>query len=260
MTDENGKALKGNQHEVNKRIEAYLDSKDEFETLTNTELDFLLQYTGAGGLISQGATGRGVLHEFYTPSWLGNYMFQLAKAHGFKGGTILEPSAAIGRLLEPFGDKSKITAFEINPYTAKILKLRFPKVEVYNDYFETAFLEPVRKRSLHSKLTWLSGYPFDLVIGNPPYGKYFNKYSGYFKKDKYQLIEFFFFDKALDLLKPGGLLVFLVGQNVLRTGDVTYAQEINRISNKCEFVDAYRVHDVFQFSGIPTDIIILKKK
>jgi hypothetical protein len=57
-----------------------------------------VSYEGAGGLGSRGASGEGVLYEFYTPDYVVNLMWELARYHGFDGkGTVLEPSVATGK-------------------------------------------------------------------------------------------------------------------------------------------------------------------
>ena len=108
-------------------------------------------------------------------------------------------------------------------------------------------------------MTWMDGYPFSLVIGNPPYGKYKNKYSSYFTKPKMHQIELFFMHQGLQLLKPGGLLVYLTGSNFLRNG-ISYQSEKLELEKLADILDAYRLPPVFKFSKVPTDIIVLKRK
>ena len=188
-------------------------------------------------------------------------MYKQALAHGYDGGNILEPSIATGRLIDPFPDKSRVTAFEINPVSARITQICYHNIKLYNDYFETAFLEPPRftSRVPKNKLTWMEGYPFSLVIGNPPYGKYKNRYSIYFKNPKIHQIEIFFMYYGLLLLKPGGLLIYLTSSNFLRNG-ISYNSEKEEMGKIAELVDAYRLPPVFRFSQVPTDILIFKRK
>ena len=108
-------------------------------------------------------------------------------------------------------------------------------------------------------MTWMDGYPFSLVIGNPPYGKYKNKYSSYFTKPKMHQIELFFMHQGLQLLKPGGLLVYLTGSNFLRNG-ISFQSEKLEMEKLADILDAYRLPPVFKFSKVPTDIIVLKRK
>ena len=251
-----------NQFELNKQIQQLILKKDKAgETYSFDEKKFIAQYEGSGGQGSKGATGEGVLYEFFTPDFVCELMWKLAYRYGFKaGGSVLEPSVGTGNLLKWAPNNSKCYGFEINPISKRITEILYPDAKIYEGYFETAFLqEPRYTARLKDKLTWLEGYPFSLVIGNPPYGKYKNKYSSYFTKPKMHQIELFFMHYGLQLLKPGGIMVFITGSNFLRNG-ISYQSEKLEIEKLADIVDAYRLPPVFKFSKVPTDIIVLKRK
>lgn len=251
-----------NQFELNKQIQQLILKKDKAgETYSFDEKKFIAQYEGSGGQGSKGATGEGVLYEFFTPDFVCELMWKLAYRYGFKaGGTVLEPSVGTGNLLKWAPNNSKCYGFEINPISKRITEILNPDAKIYEGYFETAFLqEPRYTARLKDKLTWLEGYPFSLVIGNPPYGKYKNKYSSYFTKPKMHQIELFFMHYGLQLLKPGGIMVFITGSNFLRNG-ISYQSEKLEIEKLADIVDAYRLPPVFKFSKVPTDIIVFKRK
>jgi type I restriction-modification system DNA methylase subunit len=255
-----------NQNQLNKEIENFIKQKDKSsESYSASDKKFIQQYEGAGGQGKHGASGEGLLYEFYTPEFVCNLMYKLALHCGYEGGAILDPAIATGRLIEPFYSDSKtnIVGFEINAITARICEICYPKAEIYNEYFETAFLKAPRfsqRISSSAKSpTWLSLYPFDLIIGNPPYGKYKNKYSAYFKKPKMPQIEMMFMYYSLKLLKKGGLLVFISSSNFLKNG-ITYNNAKDEIGKLADFVDAYRLPPIFKTSKVPTDILILKRK
>jgi type I restriction-modification system DNA methylase subunit len=253
---------KMNQYDLNREIEEFVRVLGDKRTnYTSTDLDYIRQYTGAGGQGKHGAKGEGLLYEFYTPDYICELMYKQALSHGYDGGAVLEPSIATGNIIRPFPKETKIVGFEINPTTATIAKLLYPNITVYNAYFETAFLQPDRytSRMPTKKLTWLTDYPFSLVIGNPPYGKYKNKYSSYFKHPKIKQIEQFFMYYGLKLLKSGGLLVYITGSNFLRNG-LTYNDTKEKMGEMADLIDAYRLPPVFEFSQVPTDILIFKKK
>lgn len=252
-----------NQHKLNQQIEEFIREKDKKkETYSQDDIAFIQQYEGSGGQGSKGASGEGVLYEFFTPDYIVELMWELAYKHGFdKQGSILEPGIGTGRIIAPAPDKSRVVGFEINPISARICKITYPEAQINTGYFETAFLEPSRftTKIKGNRLTWLSGYPFSLVIGNPPYGKHKNKYSSYFTTPKMQQIELFFMYYGLKLLKPGGLLVYITSSNFLRNG-ISYNSEKISIGQLADLVDAYRLPPVFKFSEVPTDIIVLKRK
>jgi type I restriction-modification system DNA methylase subunit len=251
-----------NQFELNKQIQEFILKKDKAgEAYGLDDKKFIIQYEGSGGQGSKGATGEGVLYEFFTPDFICELMWKLAYRYGFKaGGSVLEPSVGTGNLLKWAPNKSKCYGFEINPISKRITEILYPEAKVYEGYFETAFLqEPRYTARLKDKLTWLEGYPFSLVIGNPPYGKYKNKYSSYFTKPKMHQIELFFMHYGLQLLKPGGVMVYLTGSNFLRNG-ISYQSEKLEIEKIADIMDAYRLPPVFKFSKVPTDIIVFKRK
>jgi type I restriction-modification system DNA methylase subunit len=251
-----------NQFELNKQIQQLILKKDKAgETYSFDEKKFIAQYEGSGGQGSKGATGEGVLYEFFTPDFVCELMWKLAYRYGFKaGGSVLEPSVGTGNLLKWAPNNSKCYGFEINPISKRITEILYPDAKIYEGYFETAFLqEPRYTARLKDRLTWLEGYPFSLVIGNPPYGKYKNKYSSYFTKPKMHQIELFFMHYGLQLLKPGGIMVYVTGSNFLRNG-ITYQSEKLEIEKLADIVDAYRLPPVFKFSKVPTDIIVFKRK
>lgn len=253
--------MRENQHTLNKRIESFLAEKEfRGERFSKEEIAFIQQYEGAGGQGKKGATGEGLLYEFYTPEYIVELMWELADKYGYDGGTALEPSIATGRMIAPLKDKSKCVGFEINHITAKIAQIAFPEAKIYEGYFETAFLEPYRfTTKVKGKVTWLKEYPFSLVIGNPPYGIYKNKYSSYFPNPKIRQIEIFFIYYGLKLLKEGGILVYLISSNFLRNGD-SYNESKKELEKISEIVDAYRLPPIFKTSDVPVDIIVLRRK
>lgn len=251
-----------NQFELNKQIQQFILQKDKnAESYSTADRKFIAQYEGSGGQGSKGATGEGVLYEFFTPDFICELMWKLAYRYGFKaGGSVLEPSVGTGNLLKWAPNNSKCYGFEINPISKRIAEILYPDARIYKGYFETAFLQPPRYSArLKDKITWLEGYPFSLVIGNPPYGKYKNKYSSYFARPKMHQIELFFMYQGLQLLKPGGLMVYLTGSNFLRNG-ISYQSEKLELEKLADIVDAYRLPPVFKFSKVPTDIIVFKRK
>ena len=88
-----------NQHQLNKEIEEFIKRKDSLEeAYTPSDLSFINQYEGSGGQGGKGAKGEGVLYEYYTPEFICNHMWELARHHGFQAGeSVLEPSCGTGR-------------------------------------------------------------------------------------------------------------------------------------------------------------------
>lgn len=205
--------------------------------------------------------GQNRLYSFFTPIWLCEIMYKLAVKHGFNEakGKVLEPSCGTGNFLAVLKKPENAVAFELDKINFEISKKRNPKVKHYNMYFEQAFLNEPRYTTLSKDTTWLTEYPFDLVIGNPPYGKYKNLYSSYFSSLKMKQTEMFFMLQSMKMLKKGGLLVFITSQNFMRN-DKTYLHEKQKIAEFADFVDAYRMPKVFKNTEVPTDILIFRRK
>ncbi len=249
------------QNEINKEIEALIEEKDRLGRGYRYEDKlFIDRYRGSGGAGASGAKGRGLLFEYYTPDYLVSLMWQLAEHHGFQGGNVLEPSCGTGRFFKPAGPDVNFTGFETNKTSARIAQILFPKAEVHNLYFEQAFMEaPWYRARLKKELTWLKGSPFDMVIGNPPFGTFKSRYSSQFRHPKVMQIEIFFMYYGLRLLKKGGLLVYLIPPGFMRTGS-KYEKIKNEMGLICELLDAYHLPPIFNKTGIATDIIVLKRK
>jgi type I restriction-modification system DNA methylase subunit len=266
--DNPGKTTKVFASEIDRNIyiEQLVNGFSDDHVITQAQRDLLLQYSGSGQTFGkrEGVSAEAGLYEFYTPDYIRSYMWELARHHGFSGGTVLEPSCSTAHMLLGAPDESKCTGFEINPVTYKIAKLCFPKATFYNKYFETAFMDPFRgqyRRLIRgNKVTWLDDYPFDLVIGNPPYGKWQTEYP-YFTKPlngNFWQIEIFFLYKCLELLRPGGILVFLTASSWLRNGN-SYQPLKKEVAKIATLVDAYRTGEIFKRTGVPTDILIYKR-
>lgn len=203
--------------------------------------------------------GQNRLYSFFTPVWLCKVMLELAVKNGFdpKKGKVLEPAAGTGNFLTVLERPENCTAFELDPINFEIAQRRSPKTTIYNQYFETSFLKEPRYTTVLKNTTWLKAYPFDLVIGNPPYGKNSNLYSSYFRNPKFKQVEQFFMYKSMQLLKSGGLMVFITGSGFMRG---QYLREKAAIATIATFVDAYRMPKVFKGTSVPTDILIFRKK
>lgn len=250
-----------NSHQLNLEIEALVARKDaDREGYTGAEKAFILQYSGAGGKGGAGAKGEGLLYEYYTPTDIVKAMWGIVGVLGYDGGPVLEPAAGTGVFARLAPDPSKVVGFEPNPVSRRIAEVTCAKATFHAGYFETAFLERPRFTSrLKGGGTWLKEHPFSLVIGNPPYGTRKNLYSGYFNTTGLTTLESFFIHHGLLLLRPGGLLAYVIPSGFMRNGH-SYDRAKELIGGLADLVDAFRLPAVFGGTEVPVDIIILKKK
>ncbi|WP_338792318.1 N-6 DNA methylase [Bernardetia sp. MNP-M8] len=209
-------------------------------------------------------TGKQKLNAFFTPEQICEQMWELAKVHGYDGGSVLEPSVGTGNMIVHALDKSKVVGLETEIEYFETVTKRFPTSTFHNLFFEQLFLQPPRYRSDYAgNTTWLAGYPFSLIIGNPPYGKFTGRWASYFPRKgepKMSSYEFFFIWYGLKLLKKEGLLVYIVPQNLLNTGFTAYKKEKEAILKVANIIDGYEMGSLFKDTKVPTHIIVLKKK
>jgi len=246
----------------NKYIESIVDTLPQNYALSEDERLFLLSYSGMGQQFEKEIKSEEGLYEFYTPDYLRDLMWELAYFHGYNGGSVLEPSCATGHMFLNAPKNAKLVGVEMNPITAKIAQICFPKANIVNLQFEQLFLETTRYSKLYTdkskRISWLEEYPFDLVIGNPPYGQFSGTYKSFFPKGIPQ-IEIFFLWYCLRLLKPGGVLVFLTQSSWLRNGNLYNSNKV-LINQIADLKAAFRLPKVFKRSGVPADIYVYTKK
>lgn len=252
----NAKPKKLSQLELNKSIEAFIDKKDKEKSFFNEEeKNYIRQYTGSGGLINQGASGRGILYEYYTTENVVKRMWDMAYHFGYNGGSILEPSVGTGNFLKYAPKGATVFGFETNHYSARIAQILYPNSHIHEKAFETLFFAG----NVHLKDNF-NHPPYSLVIGNPPYGEFSGKYAGMGEKKWTGAAQYehYFTLRGLDLLKSGGLLIYIVPSNFLRGS--SFINIAKKIASKCEGLDRYTLGTgIFKTTDIETDIIALRK-
>lgn len=243
--------------------------------LTREEQKCLLSYSGWGGLSQvfehytkdtiwtkrQGILKNTVTEEqflllrksvttaYYTPVWLIKQLWKAAKHLGFAGGKVLEPSAGIGHFFglmpEVMQKNSQLTGVEINPISANIAKQLYPNSKITTAGFET--------------VSFPQNY-FDLAIGNVPFGE-FSVYDSTYNKYNL-LIHNYFLVRSLDLVRPGGLGIFVTSTGTMqseREGGI--ARKL--LSERADLLAAVRLpKGAFSESGtdVSVDILFFKKE
>ena len=206
------------------------------------------------------------LDEFFTPEWIAEVMFKLAQKHGFNGGKILEPSFGHGVFFDvakKYGvSDNDIFGFEIYKPNFDYVKNNYPKAKLFNHNFEYQFINKdifYTKNKIEKSLLF-NDTQFDLVVGNPPYGKHRSPHAYYFDNKLQIRIEGFFVYLGLKKLKKGGLLIYIVNSLWLQNGDM-YNEQKKEIAKLGDLIDAYRLpNKLFKDTDIATDILIFRKK
>ncbi|MCB9448660.1 MAG: N-6 DNA methylase [Flavobacteriales bacterium] len=249
---------KQSQHDLNKSVEEFIEQKDKEDgNYTAEDKAFISRYTGSGGLIKQGAKGKGVLYEYYTPDEIVKRMWALANKYGYNGGDILEPACGTGNFLKYAPANAEIWGMEINSTSRRIAQILYPQAIIFEKPFETFFF----KGNVHLKDDF-GDVHFSLVIGNPPYGEFSGKYAGMGEKKWTGATEYdqYFITRGLDLLKSEGLLVFIIPSAFL-SNNSKYNKIKEKIAAKADLIDAYRLPTgIFSTTDIGTDIVVFRKK
>lgn len=192
-----------------------------------------------------------VNNSHYTEVPVIEAIWQAVERFGFTGGRILEPSAGIGHFIgampRNLAERSSVTAVEIDRISGRILKALYAPGGV------DVRISPFEK-------TPLPDHWFDLVIGNVPFGKYkvadvSNRAYARFSIHNY------FFGRALDLVRPGGLVCFITSSHTM---DAQYDAVREYIAAQAHLLGAIRLPKG-TFAGIAstevqTDILFLRKR
>lgn len=255
---ENGKTQsyksgsKSSQKKIREQCREILKKPDS--EITEDDKKILAQYEGGGGLNENNRTNSEVLNAFYTPDNLIEKVWSLVDAYAPDAKSVLEPSAGVGRFAENRPD-NEFTMHELDETSARINKILHPEANVIQGAFQKQFLDDGER---FLKI----GYEqpkYDVVIGNPPYGKYNDKYKGLGEGREFDRYEEYFIARGLDALKDEkSVLAFVVPSGFLNTAD-DRQKEI--IASKGEILDAYRLPEgTFETTEVGTDILIMRKK
>ncbi len=227
------------------------------ESNQTNKVKAILENWEGEGLVKEGDSKTGILHEFFTPYWLCKEIADIVENLGISTMKVLEPACGTGRLLR-YLQAEKAVCFEVNNFNYKITKKLYPLFDVYNQPFETAFLQPPRYTKMIIGKSWL-GTDFDLVISNPPYGEYAGEYAGYMPK-VFTRFECLFIYLSMSVVKKGGYGIFVLPQSFMNNGNM-YNKQKEAILKNSEFIDAVRLpNKIFASTDIGVDVVILRKK
>lgn len=222
--------------------------------ITEDDKKILAQYEGGGGLNEDERTNSEVLNAFYTSDNLIEKVWELVDAYAPDAKTVLEPSAGVGKFANN-RPNNKFTMHELDETSARINKILHPEADVIQGAFQKQFLDDGER---FLKIGYEQS-KHDVVIGNPPYGKYNDKYKGLGEGREFDRYEEYFIARGLDALKDEkSVLAFVVPSGFLSTAD---DRQKKVIASKGEILDAYRLPEgTFSTTEVGTDILIMRKK
>lgn len=189
----------------------------------------------------------------YTSPTVVRAIWQALQEMGYDGGNVLEPAAGVGNFLGMMPDEihanSKMYAVELDSISARITKKLYPSAEVRETGYEKSNLP--------------SDY-FDIVISNVPFGDY-GVHDPTFTGDKGRLtkrIHNYYFAKAMDQAKPGGVVAFVTSRYTMDSTQHEYVRA--HLAAQADLVGAIRLPNTAfkQNAGteVTTDVIFLRKR
>ena len=187
------------------------------------------------------------LNAHYTGAEIIRGVYQMLSRMGFSGGKVLEPSMGTGHFFglmpDSMAQKSTLTGVELDSISGRIAQLLYPSANITIDGFE-------KTKAVNT---------YDLAVGNVPFGKYgvsdpkFNAMN--------LSIHNYFFVKALDEVRPGGLVCFLTSRYTMDAKD---SKVRKYLAERAELVSAVRFpQDAFKETAnaeVITDLLVFQKK
>ena len=184
---------------------------------------------------------------FYTSPVITQAVYNALDKFGFRKGTILEPALGVGHffgtLPETMQD-SRLYGVEKDDISGRIAKLLYPKAQIKVRGFEE------------------TQYPdnfFDVAVGNVPFGDY-KLYDAKYAKHNFRIHDYFF-AKALDKVRPGGIVAFITSKGTLDKANPSVRKYL---AERAELLGAIRLpNTAFKDSAgtdVTSDIIFLQKR
>lgn len=187
------------------------------------------------------------LTAFYTQPTVIKAIYRVLSQMGFETGNILEPSCGTGNflgLLPESMENSRIYGVELDSISGRIAKQLYQKADIRIQGFENADF---------------SDSFFDVAIGNVPFGQ-FKVSDKRYEKNNF-LIHDYFFGKALDQVRPGGVIAFITSKGTMDKENTAVRKYI---AQRAELLGAIRLpNNAFKANAgteVTSDILFLQKR
>ena len=207
------------------------------------------EYTELKGLLSEDeyATARSsTLNAHYTSPTVIRGIYDAVERMGFRSGNILEPSMGVGNFFGMLPDTmqdSRLYGVELDSITGRIAKKLYPQADITVAGFETT-----DRRDF-----------YDLAVGNVPFGQYKVNDKVYNKLGF--SIHNYFFAKAIDQVRPGGVVAFVTSRYTMDSKDSTARKHM---AERADLLGAIRLpNNAFRANAgtdVVSDIIFLQKR
>ena len=207
------------------------------------------EYTELKGLLSEdeyAAARSSTLNAHYTSPTVIRGIYDAVERMGFQSGNILEPSMGVGNFFGMLPDSmadSRLYGVELDSITGRIAKMLYPQADITVAGFETT-----DRRDF-----------YDLAVGNVPFGNYKVNDKAYNKLGF--SIHNYFFAKAIDQVRPGGVVAFVTSRYTMDSKDSTARKHM---AERADLLGAIRLpNNAFRANAgtdVVSDIIFLQKR
>ena len=207
------------------------------------------EYTELKGLLSEdeyAAARSSTLNAHYTSPTVIRGIYDAVERMGFRSGNILEPSMGVGNFFGMLPDSmadSRLYGVELDSITGRIAKMLYPQADITVAGFETT-----DRRDF-----------YDLAVGNVPFGQYKVNDKAYNKLGF--SIHNYFFAKAIDQVRPGGIVAFVTSRYTMDSKDSTARKHM---AERADLLGAIRLpNNAFRANAgtdVVSDIIFLQKR
>ena len=207
------------------------------------------EYTELKGLLSEdeyAAARSSTLNAHYTSPTVIRGIYDAVERMGFRSGNILEPSMGVGNFFGLLPDSmadSRLYGVELDSLTGRIAKKLYPQADITVAGFETT-----DRRDF-----------YDLAVGNVPFGQYKVNDKAYNKLGF--SIHNYFFAKAIDQIRSGGVIAFVTSRYTMDSKDSTARKHI---AERADLLGAIRLpNNAFRANAgtdVVSDIIFLQKR
>ena len=207
------------------------------------------EYTELKGLLSEdeyAAARSSTLNAHYTSPTVIRGIYDAVERMGLRSGNILEPSMGVGNFFGMLPDSmadSRLYGVELDSITGRIAKMLYPQADITVAGFETT-----DRRDF-----------YDLAVGNVPFGQYKVNDKAYNKLGF--SIHNYFFAKAIDQVRPGGIVAFVTSRYTMDSKDSTARKHM---AERADLLGAIRLpNNAFRANAgtdVVSDIIFLQKR
>ena len=207
------------------------------------------EYVELKGLLSEdeyAAARSSTLNAHYTSPTVIRGIYDAVERMGFRSGNILEPSLGVGNFFGMLPDSmadSRLYGVELDSITGRIAKMLYPQADITVAGFETT-----DRRDF-----------YDLAVGNVPFGNYKINDKAYNKLGF--SIHNYFFAKAIDQVRPGGVVAFVTSRYTMDSKDSTARKHM---AERADLLGAIRLpNNAFRANAgtdVVSDIIFLQKR